>query len=85
MLEERVSRSLHTLGVPMQKDIRDLTRRVEELSKAVAALSGKKLPASGMEAKASARTRAVKPVRAQKGAVKTPARKASSKTAARAH
>ncbi len=42
VFEDRVARSLSSLGVPSQKDIQKLTKRVEELSKSVAALSGKK-------------------------------------------
>lgn len=45
VFEERVSRALVSMGVPTQKDIQMLTQRVEELSKAVVELSGKK---SGM-------------------------------------
>lgn len=42
VFEDRVARSLTSLGVPSQKDIQKLTKRVEDLSKSVAALSGKK-------------------------------------------
>jgi poly(hydroxyalkanoate) granule-associated protein len=42
VFEDRVSRALVSMGVPTQKDIQMLTQRVEELSKAVAELSGKK-------------------------------------------
>ena len=42
VFEDRVSRSLSSLGVPSQKDLQRLTKRIEELSSAVAALSGKK-------------------------------------------
>ena len=37
--ENRVTRALDTLGVPSKKDIDKLTRRIEELTVAVAALS----------------------------------------------
>ena len=49
VFEDRVARSLTSLGVPSQKDIQALTRRVEELNKAVAALSGKKPAAAKAE------------------------------------
>ena len=70
VFEDRVSRSLKTLGVPTQKDIQALTKRVEELNKAVAALSGKKVPA----------TRAAAPKAAAK---KAPAKKTARKAAAK--
>jgi len=79
VFEDRVSRSLASLGVPNQKDIQTLTRRVEELSKAVAALSGKKAPARAAT-KPAVRTVA-KPA-ARKAAAK-PAAKPAAKTAAR--
>jgi poly(hydroxyalkanoate) granule-associated protein len=53
VFEERVARALTSIGVPTQKDIQLLTQRVEQLSKAVAELSGKK---SAPLAKASAKT-----------------------------
>lgn len=42
IFEDRVSRSLNSLGVPTQSDMQNLTKRVEELSKTVAALTRKK-------------------------------------------
>lgn len=42
VFEDRVARSLASLGVPSQKDILALTQRVEALTKSVATLSGKK-------------------------------------------
>lgn len=45
VFEDRVSRALAKIGVPTQKEIQALTKRVEQLSKAVAELSGKKVPA----------------------------------------
>lgn len=77
VFEDRVSRSLKTLGVPTEKDIQTLTKRVEELSKAVATLSGKKPAASRAAAKPAAKKVAAKPV--AKKAVKTAARKAAAK------
>ena len=74
VFEDRVARALATIGVPTQKDIEALSKRIEQLSKAVAALSGKKAPAA---AKAAA-----KPA-ARKTAVKAAARPAVKKAAAR--
>ena len=71
VFEDRVSRSLKSLGVPTQSDIQLLTRRVEELSKAVAALS---------DTRPVARKAAVKAV-AKPAARKTAAKPASKKTA----
>ena len=65
VFEDRVSRSLKSLGIPTQDDIQALTRRVEELSKEVAALSGKKPPTRKTAAK--------------KVAAKKPARKTAAK------
>lgn len=70
VFEDRVSRSLKSLGVPTQKDIQMLTKRVEELSRAVAMLSAKKV--------AAAKSPAVKaPVKttAKKATADKPARK----------
>lgn len=61
VFEDRVSRSLSSLGVPSQKDIQKLTKRVEELSKSVAALSGKK-PAAKTAPSAAKKVVARKPV-----------------------
>lgn len=74
VFEDRVSRSLKSLGVPTQEDIQTLTKRVEELNKAVAALSGKKPAASRPAAKTAARKSAAKPA-----AKKTAAKKAATK------
>jgi poly(hydroxyalkanoate) granule-associated protein len=41
IFEDRVSKSLHRLGVPSASDIEVLTARIEELSKAVEKLAGK--------------------------------------------
>lgn len=42
VFEDRVARSLNRLGVPTNKDIRSLSKRVEELSAAVSALRARK-------------------------------------------
>ncbi len=80
VFEDRVARSLTSLGVPSQKDIQALTRRVEELNKAVAALSGKKPATAKAEGAAPARA-AAKP--AAKPAAKKPAAKPAIKSAAK--
>lgn len=80
VFEDRVARSLSSLGVPTQKDIQTLTRRVEELSKAVAALSGKKPAAAKAAPKAAPKAASKAPVRA---AARKPAAKAVAKPAAK--
>jgi poly(hydroxyalkanoate) granule-associated protein len=78
VFEDRVSRSLKSLGVPTQEDIQTLTKRVEELSKAVAALSGKKPAATKTAARPAAKKAAAKPA-AKKAAAKATAKKAAAK------
>jgi len=90
VFEERVSRALASLGVPTRKDVAALTREVEELRKAVAALSGK--PAAKPAAETAAKPAAKKPAATVKPAAKTaakapakaPARKAAAKPTAKA-
>jgi poly(hydroxyalkanoate) granule-associated protein len=77
VFEDRVSRSLQSLGVPTQKDIQTLTKRVEELSKAVAGLSNKKTAATKTAAKPAAKKSAAKP------AAKPAAKKVATKTTLR--
>jgi poly(hydroxyalkanoate) granule-associated protein len=77
VFEDRVARALSTIGVPTQKDIQALTKRVEQLSKAVAQLSGKKAPAVKAAPKAAAKPAARKP------AAKPAAKKAAAKPAAK--
>jgi poly(hydroxyalkanoate) granule-associated protein len=79
VFEDRVARALSTIGVPTQKDIQELTRRVEQLSRAVAAISGKKVPAA---AKPAAKKAVAKPA-AKKVAAKPAAKKAAVKPAAK--
>lgn len=79
VFEDRVSRSLTSLGVPSKNDIQTLTKRVEELSKAVAALSGKKPAAVKPVSKPAAK----KPV-AKKAATKAPAKAAPKATTSKA-
>ena len=76
VFEDRVSRSLKSLGVPSRDDIQTLTKRIEELSKAVASLSGKKNSEANAKAKPAARKSTAKP------AAKKPAAKAAAKRSA---
>lgn len=78
VFEDRVSRSLKSLGVPTQKDIQALTKRVEELNKAVATLSGKKTAVTKTASRAAAKKTPVKVVAPKK----TATRAVSKKTAA---
>lgn len=78
VFEDRVARALSTIGVPTQKDIQELTRRVEQLSRAVAAATGKKIPA----VKTAAKPAAAKPA-AKKAAAKPAAKKVAAKPAAK--
>lgn len=84
VFEDRVSRALGTIGVPTQKDIQALTRRVEQLTKVVADLSGKKVPAAPKAAvrKPAAKAAAAKKPVAKKAAAKpAAARKPGAKKA----
>jgi poly(hydroxyalkanoate) granule-associated protein len=76
IFEERTAKALGKLGVPTAKDVAELTRRVEELSAAVAKLS-----------RTTAKTPATKaaPAKspAKKAAAKAPAKKAVAKRATR--
>lgn len=80
VFEDRVSRSLASLGVPTKKDIQTLTKRVEDLTKSIAVLSGKK-PAA---VKAAAKSASKKPAatRAAPATAAKPATKAATKPAA---
>ena len=81
VFEERVARALGSIGVPTQKDIQTLTKRVEQLSRAVAELSGKKVPAAKTTAaKKAAAEAVVEPV--AKPAVKKAAAKPAAKASA---
>jgi poly(hydroxyalkanoate) granule-associated protein len=82
VFEDRVARALSTIGVPTQKDIQELTRRVEQLSRAVAAATGKKIPAAKTEPKTAARKPAAKAAVA-KPAAKKAAAKPAAKVAAK--
>lgn len=80
VFEERVSRALASMGVPTQKDIQLLTKRVEQLSKAVAELSGKKAAKQEEESKPrKAAAKTVAKAAADKAPAKAPAKTARSK------
>lgn len=82
VFEDRVARALSTIGVPTQKDIQELTKRVEQLSRAVAAATGKKVPAAKTAAKPAATKVAAKPA-ARKAAAKPAVKKPAGKPAAK--
>jgi poly(hydroxyalkanoate) granule-associated protein len=71
VFEDRVSRALTSIGVPTQKDIQLLTKRVEQLSKAVAELSGKKAPAAKTDPKTTLKAEAKPAARAAANKVAT--------------
>lgn len=56
VFEERVERALSRLGVPTNKDIQQLSERIEALSAAIADLTGQK-PAAKTTAKRSTRAK----------------------------
>ena len=75
IFEERTAKALGKLGVPTAKDVAELTRRVEELSAAVAKLSKSgKAPAATKTAAAKA---PAKKVAATAPAKRAPAKKAT--------
>ena len=85
IFEERTAKALGKLGVPTAKDVAELTRRVEELSSAVAKLSKspKAAPTKTAAAKAPAKKAAAKPA-AKASAKKAAAKRAPAKKAAAA-
>jgi poly(hydroxyalkanoate) granule-associated protein len=83
VFEDRVARALSTIGVPTQKDIQELTKRVDQLARAVAATTGKKAPAAAKPAaKPAAKKAAAKPA-AKKAVAKPAVKKAAAKPAAK--
>jgi poly(hydroxyalkanoate) granule-associated protein len=82
VFEDRVSRSLSSLGVPTKKDIQTLTKRVEELSKSVTTMNGKKPAATKASPKAKTAKAPIKKTVAKLVAVKKAAPKAAPKKAA---
>jgi poly(hydroxyalkanoate) granule-associated protein len=83
VFEDRVARALSTIGVPTQKDIQELTRRVEQLSRAVAGATGKKVPAATKAAAKPQAKKAAKPAAAKPAAKKAASAKAAAKPAAK--
>ncbi|MRV72205.1 polygranule-associated protein [Duganella sp. FT92W] len=74
VFEDRVSRALGTIGVPTQKDVQELNKRVEALTKAVEELTGKKIVvAAKPAAKAAAKPAAKKPAAKKAAAPKAEA------------
>ena len=73
VFENRVSRALNSLGVPGPKDLNELTRRVEELSRAVRALEAGQRGAGKTTATASKAT-AAKAAAAKATAARKPAK-----------
>ncbi|MBL8378458.1 MAG: phasin family protein [Burkholderiales bacterium] len=65
VFQDRVARAINRLGVPTQRDVQSLAKRVEELTASVQALGGKPARAAAAARKAPAR--------------KAPARKAAAK------
>jgi poly(hydroxyalkanoate) granule-associated protein len=79
IFEERTAKALGKLGVPTAKDVAELTRRVEELSAAVARVSK---PTKGAVPKAAAKAPAKKAA-VKTAAAKAPAKKPAAKRVAR--
>jgi poly(hydroxyalkanoate) granule-associated protein len=71
-IEDRVARSLASLGVSTKKDLQILNKQVEELTKSVKALSGKKPATTKAKAKAPAKKKAT-----AKATLKTAVKKVS--------
>lgn len=82
VFEERVSRALATIGVPMQNDIAALHAKIDALSLQVAALSGTAAPAAKPAAKRKAAARPALKA-APKAAPKTAAARAPARPAAK--
>jgi polyhydroxyalkanoate synthesis regulator phasin len=69
LFEERVLRALSSIGVPTRQEIDALNQRIEQLTRQVAALSGKPAPKKPAAKKADAKP-AVKKTAAKKPAAK---------------
>jgi len=90
VFEDRVSRALGSIGVPTQKDVQELNKRVEALTRAVEELTGKKIvvatakPAAkaAVAKKPAAKKAAAPKAEAAEAAPKKPARKPAAKKAA---
>lgn len=72
VFEDRVARALNRLGVPTQRDVQTLTKRVEELTASVHALSGGK---SAAVRKPAAKAPGAKKPAAKKSVAKKPVAK----------
>src|SRR5471030_1838141 len=93
VFEERVVRALSSIGVPTQKEIDALAKRVDQLSKAVAELSGKAAPKAAVKKapakkpavakSAAAKIAAAKSIAAKPAAVKASVKKTPPKPAAK--
>lgn len=83
VVEHRVSRSLHSLGVPTQTDIQALTLQIEQLNKSVNMLLGRE--AGTVKATAEKKTGEKKtPAKAARKTVAKPSRKPAVKPVAKA-
>ncbi len=83
IFEDRVARALAALGVPSSEEIQTLTKRVEELQKAVTGLNGKTTTRKAPAKKAPAKKAVARKAPAKKAAPKkTAARKTTTKKAA---
>jgi poly(hydroxyalkanoate) granule-associated protein len=86
VFEDRVSRSLASLGVPSKAEVQELNKRVADLSKTIATLTGKKQPAQKAAPKAAKKAAVKKPAAkkavAKKAVAKKPAAKPAAKKAA---
>ena len=60
VFEDRVARALNRLGVPTQRDVQSLAKRVEELTASVNSLSGKPARAATAAAKKAPAKKAVR-------------------------
>ncbi|HYE38899.1 MAG TPA: phasin family protein [Ramlibacter sp.] len=78
IFEERVARALQSLGVPTAREIEDLSRRVEELNRTVAAMRG---GPAGAPRKTAAKRTAARPMAAKAPAAKTAGKRVARKAA----
>ena len=81
VFEDRVARSLGSLGVPSKKDIDKLTKRVVELTAVVQSLTEAKAPQKAPAAKPVAKAPAKAPVKPAAKPVAKPVAKAAAKPA----
>jgi poly(hydroxyalkanoate) granule-associated protein len=83
VFEERVSRALGGLGIPGRDELNELTRKVDELSKAIKGMNkaGNEKPVKAPAAKPAVKAAPVAKVAAKAAAKAKPAVKAAAKTA----